>query len=64
MEGATPANSLPGQLCLPAGAKHLTFNYDSRKQVTGMPLTFIFLAQFCLFATLLRGGLNPGLDTF
>lgn len=50
----------------PCGAKHLTFNYDSRKQVTGMPLTFICLGQFFHwtgFVSLQRGGgLNLGLD--
>lgn len=32
---------LPQPAPSPCGAEHLTFNYDSRKQTTGMPSTFI-----------------------
>lgn len=59
----------PG-LISPRGAKHLTFNYASRKQATGMPLTFILSGTvfspgwFCLSATLLRDSLNLRLDAF
>lgn len=48
MEGGTPANS-PQPALSPRGAEHLTFNYDSRKQATGMPLTFILSGAVLFF---------------